>query len=201
MDVVATPSGLSTVHPATQKLVTSLSSAGDDAALVKSLKSIYTLGKNGKNRQQLFMAGAPAKLIELCTSENPSVTENAARSLLSLAEGAENINIIGYEGMDTFLANVQVQNSDIVINACKLLAKLAQTPENRRLINLRGGLAPLVDCLKRGEWIVLYATKALMSAYVDDPMTLQAALQENGVAQVYAHNRAHIESTSIPMDI
>lgn len=87
----ASSKGLSAVHPSIQKLVDSLTSAPDDAALVKSLKSLHTLGKNGivlplfssklpchqldrlmrspaeKNRQQIFIAGSLNVLIDVRT--------------------------------------------------------------------------------------------------------------------------------------
>jgi hypothetical protein len=202
MQVSASSKGLTAVHPSIQKLVDSLTSTTDEAALVKSLKSLHTLGKNEKNRQQIFIAGSQGILIDLCQSEKLTVSENAARCLLSLAEGEENSNSIGSLGMDTFLANLGTTHSDVVINSCKLLAKLAQTAENRELIRSRGGLARLVNCLKREhEWIRLYATKALMMAFSDDASALQSAIRDNDLAQVYQHYRAHIEATNIKMDI
>jgi hypothetical protein len=91
LSVSASSKGLSAVHPSIQKLVDSLTSAPDDAALVKSLKSLHTLGKNGivlplfppklschqldglmrspteKNRQQIFIAGSLNALIDVRT--------------------------------------------------------------------------------------------------------------------------------------
>lgn len=66
----------------------------------------------------------------------------------------------------------------------------------------RGGLAGLINCLKREhEWIRLYATKALMMAFADDASALQSALRDSALVQVYHHYRAHIEATDIKMDI
>jgi len=151
MSISASPKGLSPVHPAIQKLVDSLTSnAKDEVALVKSLKSLYTLEKNEKNRQQLVLAGSSTVLIELCQGENMTIVENATRCLLPLTHCDEQtLNLIGRMGVAAILGNVGKSHSDVVGNSCKLLAKLAQTEYNRQLVRDQGGLIQLLKCLHR----------------------------------------------------